>query len=264
MRPFFLSAGGTRLEAVWHGPPPDEAPTLVFLHEGLGSVSLWKDFPEALAARTGLGALVYSRRGYGKSDSVLLPRPLDDMQQEGLRGLPEVLRAAEVGEFLLVGHSDGASIALVYAGSSPAPGLRGVVVEAPHVFCEDVSVRSISAARDAYERGDLRERLRRHHGDNVDGAFWGWNRAWLDPGFRKWNLESFLPGIRVPLLVLQGEGDEYGTAAQVEAIARRAGAGATVVMLPECGHSPHRDQRERTLQQMADFIQRALAEEESR
>jgi pimeloyl-ACP methyl ester carboxylesterase len=239
MRPFFLNAGGTRLEAVWHGPPPAEAPTLVFLHEGLGSVSHWRDFPEALAERTGTGALVYSRQGYGKSDSVPLPRPLDYMQREGQHGLPAVLREAGVRDFVLVGHSDGASIALVYAGDNPAPGLRGVVAEAPHVFCEDVSVRAISAAKDAFEQGDLREKLRRHHGDNVDGAFWGWNRAW-------------------PLLVIQGKDDEYGTVAQLAAISRQMGGGSKVVLLPDCGHAPHRDQPERALREMTDFIQRTL------
>lgn len=258
MRSFFLDAQGQRLEAVWYGPAPEQAPTLVFLHEGLGSVSLWKDFPQALAERTGLGALVYSRLGYGKSDPTPLPRPLDYMQREARESLPEVLRQAGVRDFILVGHSDGASIALAYAGGAPSPGLRGLILEAPHVFCEDVSVRSIAAARDAYTSGDLRERLKRHHGENVDVAFWGWNRAWLDPDFRQWNIEAFLPNIRVPALILQGEDDEYGTRAQVDAIVRQSGAPVEVRMLPECGHSPHRDQRDAVLEAMARFAQEQL------
>lgn len=254
---FPLTLGGKRLEAVWHGPPPEQAPTLVFLHEGLGSVSLWKDFPEALAAATGYGALVFSRLGYGKSEPIPLPRPIDYMQREALESLPEVLRNAGIREHVLVGHSDGGSIALVYAGGTPAVGLRGLVLEAPHVFCEDVSVASIAKARETFASdAEYREKLRRHHGDNLECAFRGWNDAWLDPAFLRWNIEEYLPGIRVPALLIQGEDDEHGTRAQVDAIARQAGAGAEVLMLPECGHSPHRDQRERVLQAMAAFVRR--------
>jgi len=254
MKSFFLQARGHRLEAVWHGPPPEEAPTWVFLHEGLGSVSLWKDFPAALAQATGWGALVFSRAGYGASEPVSLPRPLDYMQREAREVLPEVLRAGGVREFFLFGHSDGASIAAVYAGDAPASGLRGLVLEAPHVFCEDLSVRSIAAAREAYEQGGLRERLSRHHRD-VDGAFYGWNGAWLDPGFRAWDITAFVPGIRVPTLVLQGEDDEYGTRAQVDAF-RGIQAPLEVAMLERCGHSPHRDQREQVLALAVAFARR--------
>jgi pimeloyl-ACP methyl ester carboxylesterase len=205
----FAVAAGHRLEYEWLGPPAGAAPTLVFLHEGLGSVSLWRDFPARLAAATGCGALVYSRWGYGKSDPVTLPRPLTYMHDEA-KVLPELLATLGIEDAILVGHSDGASIALIYAGSSPSPGLRGLVVEAPHVFAEDLSVRSIAKAAKAYKSGGLRTPLGRHH-DDPDGAFWGWNRAWVDPEFRKWNLEEFLPRIQVPLLVVQGLKDEYGT-----------------------------------------------------
>lgn len=254
----FITVAGKRLEVAWHGPRPEEAPTLVFLHEGLGCVALWRDFPAKLAATTGCGALVYSRLGYGQSDPCDLPRPLHYMHDEGLEVLPELLQVAGVRECILVGHSDGGSIALIYAGGTPATPLRGVITEAAHVFCEDISVRSIAAIKAPYEQGDLRQKLQKYHGQNVDCAFWGWSGVWLHPDFRQWNLEEYLAGLKVPLLAIQGEADEYGTVAQIEAIARQAGAGAEVVMFPNCGHSPHRDQEAATLQAMTQFIQRIL------
>jgi pimeloyl-ACP methyl ester carboxylesterase len=237
-----LVAAGHRLEQAWVGPPPDRAPTIVFLHEGLGSVAGWRDFPARLAARTGLGALVYSRWGYGRSDPASLPRPLTYMHDEARASLPEVLERAGIRSCVLFGHSDGGSIALLFAGSGlpQAERVRGMVLEAPHVFVEDLTIASIAAARDAYRGGDLRDRLARTHAD-VDGAFRGWNDAWLDPGFRSWNIEDALPRIRVPALVVQGEDDPYGTLAQVDAIARQSGAPVTTRVLPRCGHAPHRD-----------------------
>jgi pimeloyl-ACP methyl ester carboxylesterase len=244
-------ADGRELEAHWHGAPPDEAPTIVFLHEGLGSAAQWRDFPAALAAAAGMGALVYSRAGYGRSETIALPRPLSYMQHEGERVLPEVLDAAGVREAFLFGHSDGGSIALVHAGSGSAR-VRGVIVEAPHLFCEDISVRAIEATREAYERGDLRERLAAHH-DDVDVAFWGWNRAWLDPAFRRWNIEGYLDGVRCPVLAIQGADDPYGTLAQLDAIERRV-RDVRRVVLPECGHAPHRDHPERVLAEALAFL----------
>lgn len=252
-----LLAGGRRLEYAWHGRAPADAPTLVFLHEGLGSVSAWRDFPARLAEATGCGALVYSRAGYGGSDPVPLPRPMRFMHDEALV-LPEVMDAASVREAVLVGHSDGASIALVHAGSAPSARVRGLALEAPHVFCEDVTVRSIERAAESFRTGDLRQALQRHHGPNVDVAFWGWNRAWLDPGFRSWNLEEFLPGIRVPVLLVQGEDDEYGTLRQLDAIEAGCAGPVRRLVLPDCGHAPHRDQPERTLQAMAAFVREIL------
>ena len=248
-----LRAAGHRLEWAWHGPPPDEAPTLVFLHEGLGSVSAWRDFPALVAQDTGWGALVFSRRGYGRSDAVALPRPLSYMHDEALVALPEVLDAAGVRSCVLVGHSDGGSIALVFAGSGlpQADRLLGLVLEAPHVFVEDLSVASIAEAKVAYETGDLRARLARHHGDNVDGAFRGWNDAWLHPGFRSWNIEEYLPRVRVPSLVIQGRDDPYGTLAQVDAVERGSGARVSRLVLEGCGHAPHRDR--------PDVVRRAIA-----
>ena len=249
----YLDAGGRRLEYAWHGPAPEAAPTLVFLHEGLGSVSAWRDFPARLAEATGCGALVYSRAGYGGSDPVPLPRPLRFMHDEA-RVLPEVMDAARVREAILVGHSDGASIALVHAGSAPSARVRALALEAPHVFCEDVCVRSIETAAERYRSGDLRRALERHHGANVEVAFWGWNRAWLDPGFRSWNLEEYLPGIRVPVLLVQGEQDEYGTLRQLDAIEAGCAGPVRRLVLPDCAHAPHRDQPQRTLAAMAAFV----------
>ncbi|MBU2550445.1 MAG: alpha/beta hydrolase [Proteobacteria bacterium] len=235
----FLEVGGKRLETVWHGPGPDQAPTLVFLHEGLGCVELWRDFPARLSEAAGCGALVYSRLGYGRSDPCDLPRPVDFMHDEGLTVLPGLLDAAGVRECVLIGHSDGGSIALIYAGGTPAPSLRGVITEAAHVFCEELTLRSIREAREAFREGELRRRLEKYHGSNTDCAFWGWNGAWLNPDFKAWNIEAFLPGIRAPLLALQGRDDPYGTPAQIESIVRGAGGGAETVLLPGCGHTPH-------------------------
>ncbi len=190
------------IEAQWIGEPAPRA--LVFLHEGLGSVAQWRDTPAAISRATGLPALVYSREGYGRSSPVAVPRPLTYMHEEAAR-IPHV------DEPILVGHSDGASIAIIAAGAGHVRP-RALVLIAPHVFVEDISVASIAAARDAYTTGDLRARLAKYH-DDVDGAFWGWNRAWLDPEFRRWNLEAYLPKITAPTLVVQGTADQYGTLA---------------------------------------------------
>lgn len=253
---FFLDAAGHRLECAWFGPPTArDGRVLVLLHEGLGSVSMWRDWPDQLAAATGLPVMAYSRWGYGGSDPVIPPKPLRYMHDEALESLPMVLARAAIKECVLVGHSDGASIALIHAGSPRRwPAVRALALLAPHVFCEDVSVKSIAAAKVAYETTDLREKLKRHHGNNVDGAFWGWNRAWLDPGFRQWNLEGYLPNIELPVLVVQGKDDEYGTLAQVAAIERGVKGPFRKVVLDKCGHSPHRDQPEATTQAIVDFV----------
>lgn len=259
-----LRAGGHRLEYVCHGPPPDEAPTLVFLHEGLGCVSTWRDFPARVAEATGCGALVYSRAGYGNSDPATLPRPVSFMHEEALVTLPQVLDAAGVREAILVGHSDGASIALIFAGGRRDRRLRGLALEAPHVFVEDLSVRSIGRAAEQYREGRLKAALERHHGENTECAFWGWNRVWLDPAFRSWNIEEFLPGITVPVLVIQGAEDEYGTLRQVEAVERGCRVPVRRVILPACGHSPHRDQPARTLDEITSFVGRELPRPQER
>jgi pimeloyl-ACP methyl ester carboxylesterase len=220
---------------------------------------MWRDFPARVASATGCSALVFSRAGYAGSDPVALPRPLTYMHHEGEQVLPLVLDAARVRQAVLVGHSDGASIALVFAGAHPQDArLRGLILEAPHVFCEELSVRSIAAARDAFDRGDLRSRLARWHGANVDVAFRGWNDAWLDPQFCDWNLERYVPHVRVPMLLVQGADDEYGTLAQLDAIERGARAPVERVVLDECGHSPHRDRAAATQDAMVQFVRRVI------
>lgn len=234
------------------------SPTLVFLHEGLGSAAQWRDFPALVARDTGLGAIAYSRVGYGGSAPVTLPRPLTYMQDEAREFLPKLLDARGIDAAVLVGHSDGGSIAIVNAALDGGKRVRAIVLEAPHVFVEDVSIASIAKARQAYETGDLREKLAKYHGANVDGAFRGWNDAWLDPGFRSWNIEEYLPKITVPVLVIQGEDDPYGTRAQVDAIARQVGGPVEVRMLARCGHAPHRDQPDATRDAIAQFLARLL------
>jgi pimeloyl-ACP methyl ester carboxylesterase len=250
----YFNIDGMQLEYQWHGPEPDQAPTLVLLHEGLGCVELWRDFPARMADASGCGVLVYSRAGYGRSDPVAVPRPLTYMHHEGLEVLPKVIDAAELRRVVLVGHSDGGSIALIHGGGVRDPRVLGIVTLAAHVFNEELCVTSIRAARDAFDNGDLRTRLTRYHGSNVDCAFWGWNRAWLDPGFMQWNIGEYLPGIRVPLLAIQGKNDEYGTLQQLEAIRDQTGALVETLLLADCGHSPQRDQPEATVEAIRRFV----------
>ena len=254
----YLDVDGRRLEVAWHGPGPSEAPTLVFLHEGLGCVALWRDFPARLAAATGCGAFVYSRLGYGRSDPCELPRPIRFMHTEGLGVLPRVLAAAGIKECILIGHSDGGSIAIIYAGGTPAVPLRGLITEAAHVFCEQISVDSIEAAKRQFEKKDLRARLNKYHGDNTDCAFRGWNDVWLHADFMAWNIEEYLPGIKVPMLALQGADDQYGTIAQVEAIGRLTGQRTETRILSDCRHAPHAEQEAATFDAMQAFIQKIL------
>lgn len=249
-----LRASDHLLEYAWHGPSPSEMPTIVFLHEGLGCVAAWGDFPARLSEATGCGALVYSRAGYGGSDSIMLPRPVRFMHEEALITLPQVLEVTGVREAILFGHSDGGSIALIHAGGGSSNIIRAVVLEAPHVFVEEISVKSIAAAADKYCSGNLKPALEHYHGKNVECAFWGWNRAWLDPEFRAWNIEEYLPRIRVPVLVIQGQDDEFGTERQVEAIERGVVGLVRTVMLSSCGHSPHRIMPQRTLNAASAFI----------
>lgn len=250
-----MTVAGARLEVARYGETAAGRPTLVFLHEGLGSVSLWRDFPRAVAEATGCPALAYSRQGYGRSDPIALPRPLSFMHDEARIALPALLAAAGIEDAILIGHSDGASIAIIYAGENGAK-LRGLVLEAPHVFVEQFCVDSIGKVHETYRASGLRERLARHHGANVDCAFYGWADSWLEPAFRDWNLEAFLPDIRVPTLVIQGEDDEYGTLAQVERICAQVSLPAERLVLPRCGHAPHRDQYQATLAAIAGFVRR--------
>jgi pimeloyl-ACP methyl ester carboxylesterase len=253
----FLQIGQQKLEYRMIGPRPDAAPTLVLLHEGLGCVGLWGDFPDKLAAATGLGVFVYSRAGYGQSSPVALPRPLSYMHDEARDTLPRLLDTIGFRRGLLVGHSDGASIAAIYAGSHQDHRIGGLVLIAPHFFTEDSGIRSIEEARQAYDTGDLRERLARWHAD-VDHTFRGWNGAWLDPAFRKWDITDFLAYIRVPILIVQGEDDQYGTVKQIEAAERECYCPVEVALLKGARHSPQREAPEATLQAISEFVTRVL------
>lgn len=256
----FIEIGADRLEYRWIEAQRPGVPNIVLLHEGLGCVGMWRDFPERLAAATGSGVFTYSRAGYGGSSPCPLPRPVRYLHKEGLEVLPALLDQIGLGPVVLFGHSDGASISLIHAGSVRAGAVLGLVLLAPHVFNEDLCVESIRKTEAAFLTGDLRARLERWHGTNVDCAFNGWKDTWLAPGFRKWNIESYLPGVRVPTLVIQGADDEYGTAAQYHAIAKRAGGPVTTRVLTDCGHSPWREQTELVLQDTAAFITGLVAE----
>jgi pimeloyl-ACP methyl ester carboxylesterase len=245
-----------RLETAWWGPDPTEAPTLVLLHEGLGCIALWRDFPAVLAEATGCGVFAYSRFGYGQSDPKPLPWPLTYMQDEARDVLPRVLDAAGIREAILVGHSDGGSIAAVYAGSARDPRLRGIVLIAAHFFVEDRNIASIRQIRAEYQQGGLRERLARYH-RNVDVAFHGWNDSWLHPGFRYFDITAALPCIDVPILALQGADDPYGTAIQLDVLHRHARAPLETVLIPGARHAPHLVAKQPTVDAIARFVDTA-------
>ena len=255
-----ITVHGTRLETASWGPPPEEAATLVLLHEGLGCIALWRDLPERLATATGLGVFAYSRAGYGASDPCALPRPIDYMEREAL-ALPAVLDAAGIRRAVLVGHSDGGSIAALAAGTLPDPRIRGIVLLAPHFFVEDCCITAIAAAGRAYRDGDLKRRLARYHRD-VDTAFLGWHDAWLTPAFRDWNIEDCQDYIRVPVLALQGLADPYGTAAQVTALPDRVPAPAEIHLLDGCGHAPHAERPGRSVHEPGQLHRRRAEQDQ--
>lgn len=247
-----LNVDGRRIEYGFVQPPAAAAGAdLVMLHEGLGSISMWREFPEQLARATGCRTLVYSRQGYGRSSPLDAPRQVDYMHDEARVGLPIVLKELGIRRPVLFGHSDGASIALIYA-AKPGSEVAGIIALAPHVKVEDLTIQGIAAAKTAYMETDLRARLSRHHAD-VDSTFWGWNRIWLDPAFRSWNIENLLSSIRCPILAIQGEGDEYGTMEQIASIARAA-PDSRLLVLPACRHSPHRDQPQAVLAAAQEFV----------
>ena len=249
--------GRSRIEYQWIGDANPGRPLVVFLHEGLGSLAMWKDFPRQLCDEANCRGLVYSRPGYGKSS----PRAAEDkwavdfMHRQAYDLLPALLGAlgidAEARPPWLFGHSDGGSIALLYAARYPSA-VAGLIVLSPHIMVEDISISSIERARQAYLQTDLRERLRRYH-DDPDSAFWGWNDVWLSPGFRQWTIEQELASIRCPLLAVQGIDDEYGTLLQIDGIQQRAPQ-TRLAKLADCGHSPHRDQAERLIELSVEFI----------
>lgn len=233
------------IEYQWLANHRVDAPLMVFLHEGLGSLSMWKDFPEHLCNAVGCRGLVYSRPGYGRSTPRVADAPLapDFMHRQARQVLPALFSAlgvdVETRPPWLFGHSDGGSISLIYAASFPRQ-VSGVIVLAPHILVEDLSVQGIAQARQTYLASDMRQRLSRYHND-VDSTFWGWNDIWLNPQFRPWSIENELPSITCPVLAVQGENDEYGTFEQIRGIQRRL-PDTTLLELPACGHSPHRDQ----------------------
>jgi pimeloyl-ACP methyl ester carboxylesterase len=254
-----------RIEHQWLQPSgvdaavADAAPLLVFLHEGLGSVSMWRDFPQRLCDALGGRGLVYSRPGYGRST----PRAADEhwgldfMHRQAHEVLPALLDAFGVVEPVwLFGHSDGGSIALLHAAGHPQR-VAGAIVLAPHILVEEFGLVSIREARTAYETTDLRDKLARHHGD-VDSAFWGWNQIWLHPDFPTWTIEAELSGITCPLLAVQGLDDVYGTLEQIRGIARRVPQ-TQLLELPACGHNPHRDQPEALIAAVTDFLHAHVA-----
>ena len=243
------------MECSTWGPPPSEAPTLVLLHEGLGCVALWRDVPERLAAATGMGVFAYSRAGYGQSGPADLPRPLDYMTREAVDVLPRVLNAAGIQRAILVGHSDGATIAAIYAGSVVDPRVRGLVLMAPHFFTEEAGLAEIALAKEAFATGDLKDRMAKYHRD-PEATFKGWNDAWLDPEFRDWDVSEVIDYLRIPTLAIQGRDDQYGTVAQVDEVANRSYAPVEVALLENCKHSPHLDQPDQTIDLIADFAKR--------
>jgi pimeloyl-ACP methyl ester carboxylesterase len=254
-----LDLGSMRLEYRMIGPHPHVAPTIVMLHEGLGCVGLWGDFPDKLQAATGAGVFVYSRAGYGRSSPVKLPRPLTFMHEEAREVLPKVLDAIGFRRGLLVGHSDGASIAAIYAGSVQDHRVRGLTLIAPHFFTEDMGIAEIARAKEVYATTDLRAKLARWHAD-VDNAFCGWNDAWLDPEFRKWDITEPLAYIRVPILIVQGEDDQYGTQRQIEVARQECYCPVEVALYPGVRHAPHREAPELLLASVSEFATRLLRE----
>jgi pimeloyl-ACP methyl ester carboxylesterase len=252
-----LTIGTADLEYRMIGPAPDQAPTIVLLHEGLGCAGLWGDFPDRLQAATSAGVFAYSRVGYGASTPAKLPRPLDYMHVEALEVLPKLLDAIGFRRGLLVGHSDGASIAAIYAGAHQDHRVQGLALIAPHFIVEDISVTSIAGIKSSYETSDLKAKLARWHKD-VDNAFYGWNGAWLDPAFRSWDISEHLAYIRVPVAILQGADDQYGTIRQIEIAREECYCPVDVTIIAGAGHSPHREAAAATLDTISDFARRIL------
>lgn len=252
-----LIVEGVALEYACYGPPPGKTPTIVMLHEGLGCVALWRDVPQRIAEATGLGVFVYSRQGYGGSDPASLPRPLDYMTREAVDVLGAVLDAAGLGPVLLLGHSDGATIACIYAGSVSDMRVRGLILMAPHFFTEPQGLATIRAAGTAYRSGDLKEKLAQYH-DDVDGVFEGWHDVWTDPAFESWDVAEAIDHLRIPVLAVQGRADPYGTVAQIAEIEARIYAPLETVILDQCGHDPHLEHPQATLHAVTGFCARLM------
>ena len=244
-----------RLEVRLHPPEDPGRPSIVFLHEGLGSAGQWREFPARLSALTGCGFLAYSRWGYGGSDARPRPWPADFLEHEAAVVLPAVLDATGLTRPVLFGHSDGGTIALMYAATFPE-GARGVVSEAAHVMLEEISIQAIARARDRFLHGDLKDRLRSQHGSHVEDTVLGWTENWLRPASRDWDIRARLRAVRCPVLVIQGRDDDFGTLDQVDAIAEGVSGPAETMVLDHCGHVPHRERQREVLDAAASFIRR--------
>ncbi|MEL7098010.1 MAG: alpha/beta hydrolase [Pseudomonadota bacterium] len=254
-----IDVNGASLEVASFGPPPAEAPTIVLLHEGLGCVALWRDFPEKLAHATGFGVLCYSRHGHGRSDPRPVPRPLDYQSHEPVGA---VLDACGVSDCVLLGHSDGATMAAVYAGSVSDMRVRGLVLIAPHFFTERMGLDAIRDAVTAYENGDLRAKLAQYH-DDPDGVFGGWSGVWLHPDFARWDVSDAIDHWRVPCLGLQGTDDAYGTLAQLDEIEGRIYSPFERVVLDSVGHTPHLEASDQTIAAVTVFCKTLHALEQA-
>lgn len=254
---FFVNAAGHKLRVrrLTHSDNSgrDGRPTLVFLHEGLGSIEMWHGFPKAILKKTGCNGLLYDRWGHGKSDPIDIQRTIRYVHDEALDSLPEVLKSSGVEDSILIGHSDGGSIALIFAAEHPE-WVRGLITEAAHVFVEEITLEGIKAALEVYSNTDLKEKLERYHGDNTESIFRAWYETWLQPEFKSWNIEDCLPKITCPVLVIQGEDDQYGTAAQVEAITNQVSGKSKPLLIPDCAHIPHKEATDRVAEEMTEFI----------
>ncbi|MFK5977419.1 MAG: alpha/beta hydrolase [Rhizobiaceae bacterium] len=248
-----IRTGDKNLEYACHGPAPDAARTIVVLHEGLGCTDLWRTFPEKLSKATGYGVFVYSRVGYGRSDPANLPRPLDYMTREAVEVLPKILDQIGFQNGVLMGHSDGATIAAICAGSIEDHRIRALILMAPHFFTEPDGLAEIAKAKAAYDEGELKQRMAKYHND-PDNTFRGWNDAWLHPDFKNWNVAEVIDYLRIPVLAIQGKEDQYGSYAQIKEIDDRIYSPIDIVMLDDCRHSPQNDQPENTLNAIADFV----------
>ena len=220
----FLTLGFKKIEIQWHQKGQKDHPALIFMHKDLGCTRMWKDFPEKVSQNTGCPALIFSRFGYGNSDPCPLPWKINFMHKEALRILPEIIKKAQIKNYILIGHSDGGSIGIIFAGNQYAKkpkGLKGLITLSAHVFCEQITVDCILQAKINYKYHDLKQDLEKFHGPNTDNAFWGWNNVWLNPKFINWNIEKYLNKIQVPMLAIQGKTDQYGTQKQMESIKSR-------------------------------------------
>jgi pimeloyl-ACP methyl ester carboxylesterase len=259
-RTFHVRISGTKLRAksikIQPDGTTDKSPTLVFLHEGLGCIEIWRNFPEMLCTFTGCSGLVYDRKGYGGSENIEESWPVDYLQKESLIYLPELLKECNIDDAILIGHSDGGTIALMTAAHSNI--IRGIITEAAHIFVEQITIDGIRKAVKAFETTSLKEKFARYHKENTETIFYRWADRWLSPEFQNWNIQDILPKINCPALILQGKDDEYGTSAQVMGIANRVSGPVDVKLIPNCGHVPHFQAKDAVLSEMTRFIKELL------